>query len=111
MALIPTKRLSLTGDAVEYFSAHPGGDTFLPGTLTFLSIGNGEGDNDLEITLVTYKTFGGLEVPDQVIVVPPFTFRMMRVPGYLYRGPSGYGLITCNRTSSVFLSCLTLGRV
>ncbi len=103
MALLTTQSIARAGLTPAYAAAAGGGDTFAPGTHTFLHAKNGAGVSQT-VTIVTPRTDAlGNAIADNAIAIPAGEERMIGpLPYEHYASPStGVGNITYSAVVSL----------
>lgn len=103
MALLATQSIVRAGLAPSYAAAAGGGDTFAPGTHTFLHVKNGSGGS-ITVTVVTPRTDAlGNAIADNAVAVGAGAEAMIGpLPYEHYASPStGVGNITYSGVTSL----------
>lgn len=110
MALLATQSIVRAGLAPSYAAAAGGGDTFTPGTDTFLHVKNASG-GAITVTIVTPRTDAyGNAIADNAISVPATTGERMigPFPYEAYADPTtGLANITYSGTTSLTIGAFT----
>lgn len=110
MATIAPQNISRAGVGPTYSAAAGGGDSFLPGSDTFVHVKNGSGA-PITVTLVTPGFVAGdIPIADPTVSVPAGGERMIGPfpPGYFADPADGLADLTYSGVTSLTLAVLKL---